>query len=142
MHNETTEKNKKNDIKAYDFNTISDTFMSLAAIAPVLPYPIHFKNIQHARYKETDRIHAVATELRKLGQDVEEAVDSLIVKSATIEIPPSIATYEDHRMAMSFAILGSYDLLGNGQSWLKLENPACCKKTFPSFFQVLESLKK
>jgi len=54
----------------------------------------------------------------------------------------SIETYEDHRVAMSFGILGSHDLLGNGKPWLQIQNPACCGKTFPGFFETLETLRK
>ena len=52
-----------------------------------------------------------------------------------------IETYEDHRFAMSFAILGSYDLLGDGEPWLAIQDPNCCGKTFPHFFEALERLR-
>ena len=53
---------------------------------------------------------------------------------------PEIETYSDHRVAMSFGILGSYDLLGDGSPWLKILDPNCCAKTFPDFFEKLETL--
>ena len=53
-----------------------------------------------------------------------------------------IETYGDHRFAMSFAILGCHDLHGNGQPWLSIKDPACCAKTFPNFFELLETKRK
>lgn len=131
-----------------DFNAISDTFLSLAAVAPLLSRPIHISGIAHTRKQESDRVHAMATELRKLGQTVDECEDSLrIVPSMPdlIEAARSgvvIDTYRDHRVAMSFAILGCRDLLENGQPWMEIRDPGCCAKTFPDFFTVLESLRQ
>ena len=132
----------------FDFNPISDTFLTLAAISPLLSSPTTITGIAHTRKQETDRVHAMATELRKLGQSVEETEDSLHItpdKSALLEVAtnqPVVHTYEDHRVAMSFGILGSYDLLENGQSWLTIEDPNCCAKTYPHFFEELQNLHK
>lgn len=133
-----------------NFNPFSDTFLALAAIAPLLEGPTHIFGIRHTRKQETDRVHAMATELRRLGQEVEETSDQdgLIItpnlralKARTRRQPVAIETYDDHRVAMSFAILGCHDLHGGGRPWLAIKNPGCCAKTFPDFFDVLESLR-
>lgn len=137
----------KNDGFDLDFNPISDTFLSLAALTPLLNAPATIRGIAHTRHQETDRIAAMATELRKLGQQVEETEDSLTVtpnlarmRELTADTPITIDTYEDHRVAMSFGILGSHDLHGDGRPWIIIDHPACCAKTFPHFFSVLQSL--
>ena len=131
-----------------DFNAFSDTFLTLAALAPLLPGPTRIRGIGHTRHQETDRIAAMANELRKLGQGVEESEDSLTIqpnRERMIELtrqgPLSIKTYDDHRVAMSFAILGSHDLHGNGEPWLRILNPECCGKTFPTFFEELARMR-
>ena len=131
----------------FNFNDISDTFLTLAAISPLLKNPLKITGISHTRLQETDRVNAMATELKKLGQKVIETDDSLeiipdlnkFMESARNGI--KIETYEDHRVAMSFAVLGSYDLFGYGRPWLTIENPECCGKTFPDFFEKLEALR-
>ena len=130
----------------FDFNPISDTFLTLAALSPLLSSPTTISGIEHTRKQETDRVHAMATELKKLGQPVEETQDSLTITPDISALKDAAAkgsvvhTYEDHRVAMSFGILGSYDLLGNGQPWLRIEDPGCCAKTYPNFFQDLQHL--
>lgn len=123
-----------------NFNDFSDTFLTLAAIAPLLNGVTKISGIKHTRKQETDRVAAVTKELRKLGQEVDEMEDSIAIHPRPLK-PAEIETYNDHRMAMSFAVLGSYDLNGNGTSWIKIKNPDCCLKTFPKFFKVLDSLK-
>ena len=130
-----------------DFTDISDTFLTLAAIAPALPVKsIQINGIGHTRQQETDRINAMATELLKLDQGIEEGEDFLIIRPDHKSLKKcalggvTIDTYEDHRIAMSFAILGSLDVLKSGKPWLFINDPACCGKTFPHFFDVLESL--
>ena len=131
----------------FEFNAISDTFLTLAALAPLLPEPVKISGIAHTRKQETDRIAACATELRKLGQGVTEEEDSIAIvsnKEALIQVADQgveIDTYEDHRIAMSFAILGCADLRGDGQPWLAIRNPSCCRKTFPEFFDELNNLR-
>jgi 3-phosphoshikimate 1-carboxyvinyltransferase len=133
-----------------NFNPFSDTFLTLAALAPLLDGPTRITGIRHTRKQETDRVHAMATELTRLGQTVEETPDQdgLVItpnlralKSRSKKKPLEIETYDDHRVAMSFAILGSRDLHGDGRPWLAIKNPACCAKTFPDFFDTLESLR-
>ena len=132
----------------FDFNAISDTFLTLAAIAPLLDGPTRISGIAHTRKQETDRIHAMATELRRLGQRIEETEDSIHIfpdldgRRAKATEGLSIKTYKDHRVAMSFGILGNRDLRGDGSPWLTVLDPGCCTKTFPDFFEKLEQLRQ
>lgn len=123
-----------------DFFQISDTFLTLAAVAPLLDGPTTITGIAHTRKQETDRVAAVATELRKLGQEVDETEDALTIHPQPLR-EAEVDTYDDHRIAMSFAILGCHDLHGDGRPWLSIRNPATCAKTFPSFFQQLEAIR-
>ncbi|MEH2458369.1 3-phosphoshikimate 1-carboxyvinyltransferase [Nostoc sp.] len=118
-----------------DMNDISDLVQTLAAIAPFASSPITIRNVEHIRYKETDRIQAVVTELRRLGVQVEEFADRLYIEPSPIT-PAAIETYHDHRMAMAFAVTG---LKVPG---IVIKDPGCTAKTFPDyftrFFQMLE----
>ena len=127
---------------AADFNAFSDTFLTLAAIAPLLDGPTSITGIGHTRRQETDRVAGAARELRKLGQEVIEEEDSLTILPRPLTPDVEIETYGDHRFAMSFAILGCHDLRGDGRPWLRVRNPACCAKTFPDFFEVLGQVWK
>ncbi|HVU24659.1 MAG TPA: 3-phosphoshikimate 1-carboxyvinyltransferase [Opitutus sp.] len=120
-----------------NFHEISDTFLTLAAIAPLLAGPTRITGIAHTRKQETDRVAGMARELRKLGQEVIEEPDALTITPRPLTPDVTIETYGDHRFAMSFAILGCHDLHGDGRPWLSIRNPACCAKTFPNFFDVL-----
>jgi 3-phosphoshikimate 1-carboxyvinyltransferase len=120
-----------------DFRDFSDTFLTLAAIAPLLAGPTRITGIAHTRRQETDRVAGMARELQRLGQEVVEEEGALTITPRPLTSGVELETYNDHRFAMSFAILGCHDLLGNGQPWLRLRNPECCAKTFPSFFEVL-----
>ncbi|MEN8661042.1 MAG: 3-phosphoshikimate 1-carboxyvinyltransferase [Lentimonas sp.] len=141
------------DHREIDFNTISDTFLTYAAVSPLLGGSVRICGIGHTRHQETDRIAGMAAELSKLGQLVKEEEDALTVSIKPNELRAralkarnqgtllTINTYEDHRFAMSFAILGSFDLLEDGEPWLAINDPTCCGKTFPKFFEVLDSLR-
>ncbi len=111
-----------------DMNAISDTVMTLAAVALFAEGPTTIANVAHIRHKETDRIAAVANELRKLGAEVEEFADGLRIHPKPLS-GCAVETYNDHRMAMSLAIVG---LKVPG---VKLENPGCVGKTYPGFWQ-------
>ncbi len=124
-----------------DFSTFSDTFLTLAAIAPLLDGPTKISGIAHTRKQETDRVAGAARELKKLGQHVVETDDSLEIHPRPLKAGVEIETYHDHRFAMSFAILGCHDLLKNGRPWLTIKDPGCCAKTFPTFFDVLTKLR-
>ena len=116
-----------------DLNAISDTAQTLAAIAPFAEGPTTFRGVAHARLKETDRVAALATELRKLGQQVEERPDGLTIVPQPI-VPADIETYDDHRMAMSFGVA---TLRAPG---IRILDPGCTAKTFPDFFDRLTEL--
>jgi 3-phosphoshikimate 1-carboxyvinyltransferase len=116
-----------------DMNAISDTAQTLAAIAPFATGPTRIRHVAHMRHKETDRVAALATELRRIGQHVEEHADGLTIEPAPI-VPATIETYDDHRMAMSFAVTG---LVAPG---ITIANPGCTAKTYPRFFEDLAAL--
>jgi 3-phosphoshikimate 1-carboxyvinyltransferase len=110
-----------------DLNDISDTVPTLAAIAPFASSPVTIRNVEHIRVKETDRIKAVATELTRLGIKVEEFASGITIYPGS-PVPAEIHTYNDHRMAMAFAITG---IKAHG---IVIKDPACTHKTFPDFF--------
>ncbi len=116
-----------------DMNPISDTVLTLAAIAPLFTSPTHIRNVEHIRYKECDRISCLVTELRRLEVVVEEHTDGLTVYPGPVT-GAAVDTYDDHRMAMSFSILGLR--VPN----LAIRNPSCVNKTFPTFFQELSRM--
>jgi 3-phosphoshikimate 1-carboxyvinyltransferase len=108
--------------------------MTLGAIAPFASTPTVITNVGHTRYQETDRISAVATELGRLGISVEESRDGLRIMPGTVR-PAVVKTYGDHRMAMAFAITG---LVAPG---IRIQNPAVVTKTFPDYFERLDTLR-
>jgi 3-phosphoshikimate 1-carboxyvinyltransferase len=131
--------------RVYDFKLFSDTFLTLAAVAPILPFTVTITGIGHTRLQETDRIRAMATELSRLGATVEEHESSLTVVPFSVgHLPPrmplTVETYKDHRMAMSFAILGCAPSFGTEAPWIQIADPGCCGKTFPHFFEELARL--
>ena len=109
---------------------LGDSIMTAIAVAPFATQPVKFTDLGRLRLQETERVVALRTELTKCGAKVEEKGDTLIVFPGELH-GAEIETYNDHRMAMCFAILG---LKVPG---IKLKNPACVKKTFPNFFQKL-----
>jgi 3-phosphoshikimate 1-carboxyvinyltransferase len=117
-----------------DMNAISDTVMTLAVVALFADGMTRIRNVGHIRHKETDRLAALATELRKLGAEVDEQKDGLIVFPPARISPARIATYNDHRMAMSFALAG---LKAGGVTIL---DPGCVAKTYPGFWADLAKL--
>lgn len=132
-----------------DFNDISDTFLTLASISMLLPFKLKIKGIAHTRAQETDRVGAVACQLRKFCASVEETEDSISITPYTREelvkkLPSEtlVNTYDDHRIAMSFAIAGCADIRGDGKPWIKIENPECVSKTWVDFFEVLYTARK
>jgi len=127
---------------AEDFHEISDTFLTLAAMAPLLDGPTRITGIAHTRKQETDRVAGMANELRRLGQEVIEEEDALTITPRPLQSGQTIETYGDHRFAMSFGILGCHDLRGDGSPWLTIRDPGCCAKTFPHFFELLETVRQ
>jgi 3-phosphoshikimate 1-carboxyvinyltransferase len=118
-----------------DMRDISDTAQTLAAIAPFASSPTRIRGIAFIRAKETDRVHAVCTELRRLGVRVEEHDDGMTIYPCDGIQSATVQTYNDHRMAMAFSLIG---LKAEG---ITIENPSCVSKTFPTFFEVLETLR-
>jgi len=114
-----------------DMNAISDTVMTLAVTALFADGMTRIRNVGHIRHKETDRLAALATELRKLGATVDEQPDGLIILPPPAILPARIETYDDHRMAMSFALAG---LKAEGVTIL---DPGCVAKTYPRFWDDL-----
>jgi 3-phosphoshikimate 1-carboxyvinyltransferase len=117
-----------------DMNAISDTAQTLAAVAVFAEGPTTIRRIAHVRHKETDRIAAVATELRRLGQEIEEFPDGLTIHPCPVT-PAVVRTYDDHRMAMSFALIG---LRAAG---VQIADPGCTAKTYPGFWDDLAALR-
>ena len=122
-----------------DFNHIPDAAMTIALAALYADGPSTLRNIGSWRVKETDRIHAMATELRKLGATVEEGSDYLRVTPPAQIQAATIDTYDDHRMAMCFA-LASLDGRSRRGAAIRINNPDCVAKTFPDFFEVFASI--
>jgi 3-phosphoshikimate 1-carboxyvinyltransferase len=116
-----------------DFERMGDVFSTLAAIAPFAAGPVRISGVAQTHHEESDRPVAVATELRRMGIGVEDDWDSLVIHPGAPR-PAEIHTYDDHRIAMSFAITG---LKAPGITILE---PGCVSKTFPEFFEVLESV--
>lgn len=118
-----------------DMGDIPDTAQTLAVIAPFAFMPTRIRGITSARLKETDRIHATCSELRRLGVQVNEHDDGMTIYPCKNFQPATVQTYNDHRMAMAFSLIG---LRVPG---VIIENPACVSKTFPNYFEVLETLR-
>ncbi len=117
-----------------DMNAISDTVMTLAAVALFAEGPTTIRNVAHIRHKETDRLAALAAELRRIGAEVDEFADGLTITPRPLH-GAEIETYNDHRMAMSMALVG---LRVPG---IVIKNPGCVAKTYPEFFEDLERLR-
>ena len=117
-----------------DMNQMPDAAMTLAVTALFASGPTAIRNIYNWRVKETERLQAVSTELRKLGAVVEEGHDYLVIHPPIRVKIASINTYDDHRMAMSFSLVAC------GKSSVTICNPDCVSKTFPDYFEVLAGL--
>lgn len=118
-----------------DLNHIPDAAMTVAVLALFADGPCTLRNIGSWRVKETDRISAMATELRKLGASVNEGADFLVITPpVAIRSGVSIATYDDHRIAMCFS------LVALGDATVRILDPACVNKTFPEYFREFASI--
>ena len=117
-----------------DFNHIPDAAMTIATTALFAKGTTTLRNIYNWRVKETDRLYAMATELRKVGAEVEEGEDYLTITPPKQLKHAAIDTYDDHRMAMCFSLL-ALDPVS-----VTINEPECTAKTFPTYFQVLESI--
>jgi 3-phosphoshikimate 1-carboxyvinyltransferase len=120
-----------------DMNALSDTVMTLAVVALFADGVSRIRNVAHIRHKESDRIAALATELRKLGASVEELPDGLVIDPPALPLlhGAPIDTYDDHRMAMSFAMAG---LRIPG---VIIRDPGCVAKTYPGFWDDLDRVR-
>jgi len=117
-----------------DLNDMPDTAQTLAVAALFADGPTTIRNVANLRVKETDRIAALAAELTKLGASVATFDDGLTIHPPERYQAAAIETYDDHRMAMSFA------LAGLGIPGVVIKNPECCAKTFPDFFERFEAI--
>ena len=119
-----------------DMNAISDTVQTLAAVALFASGPTTIRGVAHIRHKETDRIGNLAIELRKFGAKVDELADGLAMQPPKTLHAATIDTYDDHRMAMSLALVG---LRASG---IVINDPGCVAKTYPDFFADLEKIRR
>ncbi len=119
-----------------DLGDIPDTAQTLAAVAPFAVSPTVIRGIASARLKECDRIAATAEALAALGVQVVERPDGLVIQPCGRIRPAIVRTYDDHRMAMAFA------LIGLREAGVAIENPRCVDKTFPGYFSVLDRLRE
>jgi 3-phosphoshikimate 1-carboxyvinyltransferase len=128
--------NRGRKLKAFDLdlNHIPDAAMTAAVLALFADGASRLRNIANWRVKETDRLAAMATELRKLGAEVEEGADFLKIAPRPIKGGIKIDTYDDHRMAMCFSLVA---LAGVP---VTINDPACVAKTFPDYFSVFRSI--
>lgn len=117
-----------------DLTNMSDQTMTLAAIAPFADGPTCIRGVAHIRHHESDRIAATATELRRVGQEVEERDDGLVIMPRPVR-QALVQAHDDHRIAMAFAVIG---LRAPG---ITIADPGCVAKTFPDFFERLEGLR-
>lgn len=113
-----------------DMSSCSDQAITLSAIAPFADSPTTITGIGHIRFQESDRIHAIVTELGKMGIHCEETQTSITIYPGTPS-PSVVKTYDDHRMAMGFSLIG---LRSKG---IIIDDPDCCRKTFENYFEVL-----
>lgn len=134
--------NEKTDILSgidVNMSDFSDQTMTLAAVAVFAKGVTTICGIGHIRGQESDRIRGIVTELTRLGIDCEERESSIVIQpgslKASSENPIVIKTYEDHRMAMAFA------LIGTKVEGIIIDNPLCCKKTFENYFTILTRIK-
>lgn len=116
-----------------NMNDFSDQTMTLAVIAPFCQEKVCIEGIGHIRLQESDRLHGIATELKKLGVQCEEEETAITIYPGMPQAGV-VETYEDHRMAMAFSLIG---LLVDG---IVIDNPMCCRKTFENYFEILDCL--
>lgn len=118
-----------------DMSSCSDQTITLAALAPFADGPTTIRGIAHIRYQECNRMNAIVTELSKMGIRCEETDSTLTIYPGSPK-PSLVDTYDDHRMAMGFSLIG---LRADG---IEIDNPGCCRKTFENYFECLENCLK
>ena len=124
-----------------DFNHIPDAAMTIAVAALYADGPSTRRNIASWRVKETDRLSAMATELRKVGAEVEEGPDYIRITPPDELKPATIDTYDDHRMAMCFS-LASLDGKARRGNAMRINDPKCVAKTFPDYFEAFAGIAR
>jgi 3-phosphoshikimate 1-carboxyvinyltransferase len=124
-----------------DFNHIPDAAMTIAVAALYADGTSTLRNIASWRVKETDRLSAMATELRKLGAVVEEGADYITITPPAEIAPATIETYDDHRMAMCFS-LATLDGKARRGNAMRILDPKCVAKTFPEYFEAFAGIAK
>jgi 3-phosphoshikimate 1-carboxyvinyltransferase len=110
-----------------------DLVPTLAAIAPFCSSPTRIRSVSFIRHHESDRLHALATELQRLGASVHEYEDGMLIEPSRIGAA-AVETYDDHRIAMAFAVAGLKT------AGIRIRNPGCVSKTYPDFFRDLAEL--
>jgi len=115
-----------------DMETMPDVVLTLAAVAACATGTTRIRNIANLRVKECDRIHAAAAELNRLGSQVQEGADYLVIEPTGTWQPALVHTYDDHRVAMAMSLLG---LLQDG---VEIQDPHCVRKSFPTFWQEFD----
>jgi len=119
-----------------DMNAMPDMVPTVAVLAAFAEGRSEIRNVAHLRVKESDRLHALATELGKFAVPVEEDPDGLAIQGGAVRSPrSSIAVYDDHRIAMAFA------LMGLGVEGVAIEGAEAVAKSFPTFWEVFEGLE-
>ncbi len=118
-----------------DMSVCSDQTITLAAIAPFMGKKIRITGISHIRLQESDRVAAIVNDLKAAGVNAREENDDIIIEPGTVK-PADIETYDDHRMAMGFS------LMGLREKGIKILKPACCSKTFPEYFAYLDEIRE
>lgn len=116
-----------------DMNDFSDQALTMAALGAYATTPTIIRNVGHIRLQECNRMAAIVNELNRVGVNCVEEGNDLIITPGIVN-PATIETYEDHRVAMAFSLLG---LKSEG---IIIDNPDCCKKTFEEYFEVLDEL--
>ncbi len=113
----------------------SDQTMTMAALSPFAKSPTLIREVGHIRYQETDRMAAILTELKRMGISCEEAPeeDGIRIYPGSVQ-ETEVETYEDHRMAMAFTLIG----LKTGK--ITIKDPGCCRKTFENYFELIDGL--
>lgn len=118
-----------------DMHSCSDQAITLAAIAPFADGKVTITGISHIRLQESDRIAAILTNLSRMGIEAKEEADGIVIYPGDVQ-PAEIETYDDHRLAMGFAVTG---LKAEG---ITILDPMCCRKTFENYFEVLEKVRE
>jgi 3-phosphoshikimate 1-carboxyvinyltransferase len=120
-------------------NDLPDAVLAYAVVCLFADAPTTIRNVANLRIKETDRLAAMACELRKLGASVDEGEDFLRITPPQQWRGASIATYDDHRMAMCFSLASLSGALRDGTQ-VRINDPQCVAKTFPDYFDAFAAI--